>query len=77
MAPGPQGSGRSASPAAAAVVSETATGYLSEAYARSLDHLGDVVPLPASGGWVLATDVPGHDERDGRGPYPLFLCCLL
>ncbi len=55
-------------------MSETATGYLSEEYVRSLDHLGDVVPLPASGGWVLATGVPGHDERDGRGPYPLFLC---
>ena len=54
--------------------SATATGYSSEAYARSLGHLGDVVALPASGGWLLAAVVPGHDERDGRGPYPLFSC---
>ena len=54
--------------------SAAATGYRSEAYARSLEHLGDVVALPASGGWLLTADVPGSDARDGRGPYPLFSC---
>lgn len=51
-----------------------ATGYLSEAYVRSLGHLGTARALPASGGWLLVVDVPGHAARDGRGPYPLFLC---
>lgn len=51
-----------------------ATGYRSEAYVRSLGHLGDVVALPASGGWLLASEIPGEVDRDGRGPYPLFSC---
>ena len=52
----------------------TATGYRSEAYARSLGHLGDVVSLSTSGAWLLVSKIPGQVERDGRGPYPLFSC---
>lgn len=51
-----------------------ATGYRSEAYARSLHHLGHVRPLSGAGGWLLVSGVPGVLAHDGRAPYPLFLC---
>ena len=49
-------------------------GYLSQAYAQTLAHLGTPRRLPRSGGWILARPIPGTDRTDGMGVYP-FLCC--
>lgn len=51
-----------------------ATGYCSEGYARSLSHLGELLPLERSGGWCLRRRIPGAVRSDAMGPYPL-LCC--
>ena len=51
-----------------------ATGYRSRSYVDSLRHLGEPRPLVACGGWLLTSLVPGSTARDGRAPYPLFLC---
>ncbi len=49
-------------------------GYASRQYAESLAEFGDLVELPASGGWLLARPIPDADARDGMGCYPLFAC---
>jgi hypothetical protein len=48
-------------------------GYSSETYARSLTHMGQAIPLPESGTWVLARPIPGAIAQDACGPYPLWL----
>lgn len=53
--------------------------YASAEYARALAHLGRPLPLGATGGFVLARDIPlvgGAPPRlrDLTGPYPLFTC---
>lgn len=51
-----------------------AAGYMHEGYARSLGFVGDLVSLPASGGYLIARNVPGSSDRDGVGCYPVFCC---
>lgn len=50
------------------------TGYLHPAYAASLAEFGHPRPLPHCGGWILERPIPGFDERDAMGCYPLFSC---
>lgn len=49
-------------------------GYRSGQYAASLEEFGTPRRLPGSGGWVLERPIPGHDDRDATGCYPLFDC---
>lgn len=44
--------------------------YATEAYARSLPHVGEPVQVPEWDAWVIARTLPGGG-RDGVGPYPL------
>jgi hypothetical protein len=48
--------------------------YQSGQYAASLAEFGTPRRLPGSGGWVLERPIPGLDDRDAMGPYPLFAC---
>jgi hypothetical protein len=50
------------------------TGYLHPAYSRSLAGFGVPRPLPTCMGWLLERQIPGSDQRDAMGPYPLFAC---
>ena len=53
------------------------TGYLSEAYARSLAEFGVPLALPGSGAWLLRRPLicaAASDCSDAMGPYPLFCC---
>jgi hypothetical protein len=52
----------------------TPTGYFHPAYASSLRHVGEPLPLPASGGWVLRRAIAAGPFHDCTGPYPLFVC---
>lgn len=49
-------------------------GYLSREYATSLNEFGTVLPLKASGGWLLKRPIENTGYFDGMGIYPL-LCC--
>jgi hypothetical protein len=49
-------------------------GYASREYAESLAEFGAVRHLPACGGWLLETRIPGSDLADGMSCYPLFCC---
>ena len=49
-------------------------GYRSGEYAASLAEFGTPRPLGGSGGWVLDRPIPGQDDRDATGCYPLFAC---
>lgn len=49
-------------------------GYGHRDYARSMAEFGTPVALPRSGGWILRRAVPGSDDYDGTGCYPLFAC---
>lgn len=51
-----------------------ACGYAHSGYAQSLREFGRPRLLPASGGWILERAIPGTDERDAMGCYPLFDC---
>jgi hypothetical protein len=51
-----------------------AAGYACREYADSLAEFGELVELPASGGWLLAREVPRSECFDAMGPYPLFAC---
>jgi hypothetical protein len=55
-------------------VNTAISGYASRAYAESLAEFGAVRHLPACGGWLLATQIPGSERADGMGCYPLFCC---
>lgn len=49
-------------------------GYLSRAYAASLAEFGTPLELANSGGWLLARNIPGTNDRDVMGCYPLLAC---
>jgi len=53
---------------------ETKTGYTDPTYAAALDHLGEPVMLPRSGGQVLLRTIAGTALRDAVGPYPFLAC---
>lgn len=50
------------------------TGYLHSRYAQSLAGLGTPRLLPRSEGWIVERAIPGTEERDAMGCYPLFAC---
>jgi hypothetical protein len=50
------------------------SGYAHSIYSQSLAAFGHPVHLPGSGGWALERNVPGCDDKDAMGPYPLFAC---
>lgn len=50
------------------------TGYLHQSYAQALAEFGIPRYLPACEGWILEREVPGRDEHDAMGCYPLFCC---
>jgi hypothetical protein len=50
------------------------TGYASAEYAQSLAEFGTPLALPASGGWLLARELPAGEGRDLAGCYPLTCC---
>jgi len=50
------------------------SGYAHPAYAASLSEFGTPRLLPRSGGWILERRIPGCQERDAMGCYPLFAC---
>ncbi len=49
-------------------------GYSSAAYADSLAEFGEPRLLPASRAWVLERKIPGTEDRDAMGCYPLLTC---
>lgn len=50
------------------------SGYLHPAYANSLLEWGTPLPLQRAGGTVLRRVVPGTDNSDAMGCYPLLAC---
>ena len=56
------------------LVDNRAEGYASPAYAESLADFGEPVFLPGCGGFLLRRRIPGTDEFDAMGCYPLFCC---
>jgi hypothetical protein len=52
------------------------SGYLHPGYAASLGESARPLHLPRSGGWLLERAIPGTEDVDAIGPYPL-LCCAL
>lgn len=48
--------------------------YTSAEYASCLPHIGDPLLLRYSGGWVLKRQIPGSENHDVAGLYPLFCC---
>src|SRR5258705_9755178 len=50
------------------------SGYIHAAYAKSLAEIGTPVQLPRCQGWVLQRQIPGFDDFDAMGCYPLFCC---
>jgi hypothetical protein len=55
-------------------VEREATGYAHPAYADALAEFGAPRLLPRSGAWILERTVPGTDDTDAMGCYPLFAC---
>ena len=51
-----------------------ATGYLHPQYAHSFKEFGRPYELSLCGGWILDREIPGTDDRDAMGCYPLFAC---
>lgn len=49
-------------------------GYASAAYAEALAEFGTVLKLQRSGGHLLARTIPGANDDDAMGCYPLFAC---
>lgn len=50
------------------------TGYLHPLYAESLSEFGRPRLMPRSGGWILERTIPGYEDRDAMGCYPIFAC---
>ena len=50
------------------------TGYQSPGYVASLREFGRPLSLSRTGGFLLERAIPGTDDRDAMGPYPLFCC---
>jgi hypothetical protein len=59
---------------AAASLRERVAGYLHPQYAESLAEFGTPLPLPRSGGHLLARQIPNTEWQDAMGCYPLFCC---
>jgi len=53
---------------------EEFAGYLHPSYVKAFSEYGTPRELPACGGWVLERSIPGHEEQDAMGCYPLFVC---
>ena len=49
-------------------------GYLHPMYAQSLIEYGTPLELPFSKGWILKRSIPGTNQFDGMGCYPIFAC---
>ncbi len=49
-------------------------GYLHPMYAQSLIEYGAPLELPFSKGWILKRSIPGTNQFDGMGCYPIFAC---
>jgi len=49
-------------------------GYLDPLYIDSLSEWGKPRKLKKCGGWILERQIPGSNEIDGMGPYPIFMC---
>jgi hypothetical protein len=49
-------------------------GYLHPRYAASLTEFGKPRLLRNAIGWVLEREIPGTQQRDAMGSYPLFVC---
>jgi hypothetical protein len=54
--------------------SSSVTGYLHPSYARSHEAFGTPRELPRCRGWIIERAIPGTDESDAMGCYPLFSC---
>ena len=50
------------------------TGYLHPLYAESLSEFGRLRLMPGSGGWILERAIPGYEDCDAMGCYPIFVC---
>jgi hypothetical protein len=50
------------------------TGYLDPLYIDSLSEWGNPRKLNKCGGWILERQIPGSEEFDAMGPYPIFKC---
>jgi hypothetical protein len=50
------------------------SGYAHPLYAAALKEIGEPLPLPNSGGYLLVRPIPGSDAQDAVGCYPLFAC---
>lgn len=51
-----------------------ALGYSHPAYVRSFGGIGVPRELAACGAWIIERSIPGCQEHDGMGCYPLFVC---
>ena len=49
-------------------------GYLSPDYVASQAGCGQPLTLPRSGGWLLERRIPGSEDVDAMGSYPIFCC---
>ena len=49
-------------------------GYYSQAYASSFRDYGSPLRLEAAEGWALERPIPGTDDSDAMGLYPLLAC---
>src|SRR5207244_6057978 len=49
-------------------------GYSHQLYADSLAEFGSPIHLARCDGWSLKRQVPGSEEVDAMGCYPLFTC---
>ena len=47
---------------------------MGRAYIDTLAEYGRALELPSSQGWLLGRRIPGHDDEDACGAYPLFSC---
>ena len=50
------------------------SGYAHPSYAESLSESGTPFELRRCGGWVLKRKIPGYQDYDAMGCYPLFSC---
>jgi hypothetical protein len=50
------------------------TGYAHPKYSESLEEFGDPRELQQSGAWILEREIPGVQDKDAMGCYPLFVC---
>ena len=52
----------------------TKEGYIHPLYAESFSDIGTPLYLPKSKGWLIKRQIPGTNDFDAMGPYPLFFC---